>query len=365
MTGRYPARYSIHQHFASAASNENRGMPDWLDPDTILLSRLFKEAGYATGHFGKWHLSGGEISDSPSIREYAFDDYLVHTHREGVEPQDHYKATEAAVSFIRENKEKPLFINLWLHETHVAHYTTQASMDKFAHLDEKQQVYCGTVTDGDNKVGAIMDVLDELGLAGNTLLIFSSDNGPEDEGDESKKELRGGYGTYYSIGITAGRKGQKRSLFHGGTGTPFIARWPGRIPAGKVNDTNYITGVDLLPTFCQAAGIELPGGYEGDGESRLDVLMGKNTKRTKAIFWEWRGGGKPHAWPDFAVVNDDWKWIGDGETTELYKLSDDMNEENDLTNQYPEVAAELAAMWQKWKASLPTEPDPKCFSSER
>ncbi len=365
MTGRYPARFSIHQHFSSVQSNANRNMPDWLDPETVLVSRLFKKAGYKTGHFGKWHLTGGDVSDAPSIGRYAFDEWLVFTHPDGVEAQDHYQTTDAAVDFIRKHKDEPFFVNLWLHETHVAHYTTQASMDKFAHLDEQQQVYCGTLTDGDNKVGAVMDVLDELGLADDTLIIFSSDNGPEDMGGDSQKELRGGYGTYYSMGITAGRKGQKRSLFHGGTGTAFIARWPGHIAAGKADDEHYITAVDLLPTFCETAGIALPKGYESDGESRLNVLLGKDVKRSKPIFWEWLGGGKPHAWPKKAVISGEWKLIGDDETTELYNLTDDQTEQNNLAIAHPEIAAKLSEMWDQWKTTLPTKPNPKCLSKTR
>jgi N-acetylgalactosamine-6-sulfatase len=238
-------------------------------------------------------------------------------------------------------------------------------MEKFAHLDEQQQVYCATVADGDNKVGAVLAVLDELGLAKNTLVIFSSDNGPEDTGNETKKKLRGGYGTYYSVGVTAGRKGRKRSLFHGGTGTAFIVRWPGKIQAGKKDDKHYLTAVDMLPTLSEAAGIRLPAGYDGDGESRLDVLLGKDARRIKPIYWEWLGGGREHAWPRRAVVRGQWKLIGDEAKTELYRLRDDETEQNDVAAEEPKVVSELSAMWEDWKAGLPTEPAADCISKER
>jgi N-acetylgalactosamine-6-sulfatase len=122
MTGKYPARFCIHGHFARMERNKKRGMPDWLDSKVVQLPRLFKEAGYVTGHFGKWHLTNANIHDAPAVSEYGYDEWLVFGHRDGVEVQEHYKTAEAAVKFIRKNKDKPFFVNLWLHETHVAHF---------------------------------------------------------------------------------------------------------------------------------------------------------------------------------------------------------------------------------------------------
>jgi arylsulfatase A-like enzyme len=365
MTGKYPARFCIHQHFAKMGSNRKRGMPDWLDPKAVQLPRLFKESGYVTGHFGKWHLTNASIPDAPAVSEYGYDEWLVFNHHDGIGEQEHYKTAEAAVKFIRKHKDKPFFVNLWLHETHVAHFPTRGSMEKFAHLEEQQQVYYATVTDGDNKVGAVLAALDELGLSENTLVIFSSDNGPENTGGKLKKKLRGGYGTYYSVGVTAGRKGRKRSLFHGGTGTAFIVRWPGKIRAGKKDDKHYLTAVDMLPTLSEAAGIKLPAGYESDGESRLAVFLGKDVRRIKPIYWEWRGGVREHAWPRRAVVRGEWKLVGDDTKTELYKLRADESEQNDFAAEYPKVVNELSAMWEDWKAGLPTEPAASCISKER
>ena len=210
-----------------------------------------------------------------------------------------------------------------------------------------------------------------MDLENDTLVIFSSDNGPENTGSEKRKVSQDnstgpGLGTYYSVGTTGGLRGRKRSLYEGGVRVPFIVRWPGKVPAGKINKTTVVTAVDLLPTFCAAAGIKLPDGYVPDGQNMLNAFKGKQINRTKPIFWEWRKGGGDN-WPRLAVRHGKWKLLMtyDQSRVELYNIPEDREESNDLADQNPDIVKKLTAMAKKWKAELPTAPPPGCMSKTR
>ncbi len=360
MTGHYPARYSIHQHIGTMESNRERGMPDWLDPDAVMLPRMLQHAGYATAHYGKWHLTSREFAEqAPLGTAYGYDDYAGWN---GPLPGiGYFEIYDKALDFLRAHRDQPVFINLWLHEAHTPHEPSEESMAEFAHLDKQQQVYAAVIADGDKGVGKILNGLDEMGIADNTLLVFSSDNGPEVTGKQAK--LGKGYGTLCSVGSTGGLRGRKRSLFEGGVRVPFIVRWPGRTPARKINENTVVTAVDLLPTFCAAAGAGLPEGYEPDGENLLAALLGEPVVRRKPVFWEWRGlNNEPDGWPQLAVRDGDWKLVmtQDQRRAELYNLTTDREESRDLSAQYPEVASRLIRMAQEWKRTLPEQPDPAC-----
>lgn len=373
MTGHYPARYCIHQHFAAPESNHARGMPDWLDPAAPTLPRFLQQAGYRTAHFGKWHLTNRQTAGAPTPDAYGYDE--AHVFNGGVEwpSADLHASGPDTVNFIHANKDKPFFINVWLHETHLPHVPTAESMEKWKHLDPQQQVYAAVITDGDNAVGMILDALEEAGLQDNTIVMFSSDNGPEwtrgkDPNESSDRDARvRSYGGYYSVGETGGLRGKKRSVFEGGVRTPFIVRWPGHTPAGVENDTTAFTAVDLLPTLCAAAGVQLPADYLGDGENLLEALKGHAVKRTKPIFWDWRGTKKePDCWPRLVVREGDWKLVMtyEADRVELYRLSDDRAESNDLAEEHPEVVARLTQMALDWQATLPEAPNPDCLSTQ-
>ena len=161
-----------------------------------------------------------------------------------------------AAKFILANKDRPFFVNVWLHENHLPHGPTKESLAKWKHLDEQKQVYAAVITDGDDAVGKVLDALKKAGVEQHTIVLFSSDNGPESTGTEKNKSTNDedvgmrGYGAYYSIGSTGGLRGRKRSLFEGGVRVPFIVRWPGHTPEGKKNNSTVLTAVDLLPTLC-------------------------------------------------------------------------------------------------------------------
>jgi arylsulfatase A-like enzyme len=259
----------------------------------------------------------------------------------------------------------PFFLNVWIHESHTAHTPSAASLEQWKHLPEQQQVYAAVISDGDKAVGRVLDVLQETGLAANTIVIFSSDNGPEVTGGENMRKHGAGWGTWASVGQTGGLRGRKRSLYEGGVRVPFFVRWPGRIPAGVVDEQTVGSAVDLLPTLCAAAGVSLPSGYRGDGENLLPALLGRPLERRKPIFWEWQGfAGPPDWWPRLAVRDGEWKLYlnADGSRAELHRLPQDRAESANVAAQHPDVVARLKAMVLAWKAELPRQPNSDCVS---
>ncbi len=369
MTGQFPARHCIHQHFASVEHHQKAGMPDWLDPKLSLLPRLLKKVGYITGHFGKWHLTNRHVPDAPLPTEYGFDEYGAFN-VPGVQIRT-AETCPRTVDYIRRHKDQPFFINVWLHETHTPHYPQEEYLKQFQHLDEQQRVYAAVVAEADAGIGSILSTLKELGLDDNTLVIFSSDNGPEWTGKRKATDDNStgpGLGTYYSVGQTAGLKGQKRSLFAGGIRVPFIACWPGVIPKGRVDRTSVLTAVDLFPTFLELAGQSRPVDLKLDGESIVTALKGLGFKRTQPIHWEWRGGhGPPYLWPHLGIRDGKWKMMVNQELnrTELYDIGADWAETTNVAVDNPDVVKALTKKVLAWKRSLPIDPPSHCFSRLR
>ena len=365
MTGRYPSRYGVNNVFGGNGPEPE--MPDWLDGKAPTTARYLKAGGYRTAHFGKWHM--GDMPDNPSMADYGFDESAVY-HGPGPKIKPHEIADRAA-QFIEANEDHPFFLDVWIHESHTNHDPTPESMEKWKHLnDEQKQVYSAVITDGDNNVGKVLDALEKAGVAKNTLVVFSSDNGPESTGGETDKGKPGSYGSYYSIGDTGGLRGRKRSLFEGGVRVPFIVRWPGHTPAGVKNDTTVFTAVDLLPTFCAAAGVTPPAEAKGDGENLLAALNGEAVARTRPIFWLHTGKkAEPDWWPRLAVRDRDWKLVMTygAERVELHNLNSDRAEDagRDEAKAHPEIVARLSKLLLDWHATLPTTVDPTCVSKTR
>eukprot|EP00903_Cladosiphon_okamuranus_P003744 g3742.t1 len=251
-------------------------MPDWLRTDAVTIPKLLKEAGYATAHYGKWHLANNMIPDSPSLLEYGYDEYGAFN-CSGVQ-MPYYEDADRAIAFMEKSKaeKKPFFINLWVHEPHTPHHVIPEYQWPFRNLDEKANIYAAILAHADERIGEVLDALDEMGLTENTLVIFSSDNGPAPETEELTTMYDSatgvGFGTGASVGVTGGRKGAKHTLWEGGIGVPFLARWPGKIAAGEIDDTSLISAVDLLPTFVEIAGAKLPADYEPDGITQVKTL---------------------------------------------------------------------------------------------
>lgn len=371
MTGQFPARHSVHGHFASVKSHMKRNMPDWLNPKAPMLPRMLKEAGYATAHYGKWHLSNNHVKDGPSPLAYGYDEYGAFN-LPGELHQMHADSTlYKTIDFVKRNKNKPFFINAWIHATHTPHYPKDKYMEQFSHLDEQQQVYAAVVAEYDDRIGALFSTLKELGIDKNTLVVFSSDNGPEITGKSktiNDASTGPGLGTYYSVGETAGLKGQKRSLFAGGVRIPFIVRWPGTVPEGIVDKATELTTVDLLPTFLELAGVTPPKGYERDGESIVSALKGETYNRVKPIYWNWlHSNNRTDFWPSAGIQEANWKLLTNKKLnrTELYNISTDWAEQKDVSAENSERVAAMMEKLHTFEAALPTGPPDNCFSKER
>ena len=381
MTGHYPARHRVHQHFASPRQNKARSMPDWLDPKATTVTRLLREAGYATGHFGKWHLSGGWSKDAPAPSAYGIDDSRTRT---GTGPtweagKDPYFRAHSTGLFVDETlrfikasrrKDKPFYVNLWTLVPHATLKPTPEELKAYAGLkvdpsqfkgtmasyarqaktlDAQAKVYCAAVTGMDKAIGRLMDELDKLRLAEDTLIFFTSDNGPEDYHIRNASNA--------GMGSPGPYRGRKRSIYEGGVRTSCIARWPGRVKAGHVDRESVITAVDWLPTVCKLAGIAVPD-IRPDGEDVSDILLGKARPRRKSIFWEWRGGvsgNQNYRPPGLAVREGKWKLLvnPDGSRQELYDIPADGAERENLLKTHPTVANRLTQKLLAWKKTLP------------
>ncbi len=375
MTGQYPARNSVHRHFATPEHHDNFAMPDWLDKNVVTMPRVLQAAGYKTAHFGKWHLTNRNIKDAPLPTEYGYDEAAVFN---GPGPQtDTFGLYDDATDFIKRNKDVPFFINLWIHETHTPHYPPKDSMAKYTHLNEQDQVYAAVVDGADQRIGKILNLLDELGLAENTLVVFSSDNGPEVTGPkknyfhpndpDGKVEGFEPLGTYFSVGKTGGLRGQKRDTYEGGLRVPFLVRWPAKVPVGRVDTESVVTAVDLLPTFADVAGAKLPKGYQSDGESILELLEGGTLTREKPMFWQWQYGKKSGRKPMLAVREGPWKlfFYQDKNRVELYNVMRDRAESMNVSSQYPAIVNKLKGLALAWNETLPAAPKASTISKQR
>lgn len=318
----------------------------------------------------KWHL--GSAGDSPTEDAYGYDAFATFNGSK-VNPikKDGLASVDHAEKFIREHKDESFFVNLWLHEVHLAHFPQPRYLEKFKDLDEQKRVYASVIAEGDEGVGRILDLLKELNLDDNTQVVFSTDNGPEVTRDEKNKihhKGEEGLGGYYSVGETAELKGRKRSLFSGGIRVPLIVRWPGVIPAGKTDNVSVLTAVDLLPTFLEVARGTLPVGYLPDGESVLSAFKGGQFSRTHPIFWEWKGGDKQDfTWPTLGVHDGKWKLLHgtENQLVELYDLKTDWAETKNVAAENPDVVKRLSAQLQAWKSELPRSPSESALSAAR
>lgn len=379
MTGHFPARYNIDGHFAWVPSNQKRNMPDWLNTKAPLLPRFLKESGYATAHYGKWHLSNDMIPDAPFLTAYGYDDYGSYN-CSGPQMFVH-DDVKSAIPFMQKSHTsgKPFFINLWIHEPHTPFHVDPKLQKLFPDLPEADNIYAATLYHADLRIGQLLDALDEMKITDNTLVMFSSDNGPARGTADSPLSLTydsatgPGYGIGAAKGITGGRRAFKGALMEGGIGVPFIARWPGKIPAGKVDMSSIFSAVDLLPTFCELAGAKLPKIYKSDGISQVSTLMGRGNKlRVKPIFWKisasWPANElKPDHWVSYAVVFDRWKLCASRnfEQIELFDLVNDPLEQNDLSSKKDKVVQRLKKELGNWLSSLPEKPTGDVFSSLR
>jgi N-acetylgalactosamine-6-sulfatase len=369
LTGLFPARNRVHGHFAGNKVNARRNMPNYLnDSLAVYLPKTMQNAGYKTAHFGKWHLGGGGKPhgdpSAPEPKEYGYDETRVWNGNGPTWKGDKKWATtrymdsdslwvqsssrivvDETIDFIKRNKGKePLFVNLWLKDPHTPLWPSEEQRKSFKGLSPSKETYYAVLKDADFHVGRLLKSLSEMGLDENTLVIFSSDNGPA------------GWGPSKEAGSTAGLRGRKVDILQGGVVVPFIVKWKNHIQANKVDSTSVLSTVDLLPTFASLAQIELPKDYAIDGENITSILENKSFKRTKPLFWEWRFPKvKTDHWAEGAVRNGDFKLLFNEKINrdELYNISKDPFEKNNLAENNMQTLSELKSLWNNWKKDLP------------
>ena len=369
-TGRYPARHRIHGHYATAEQNEARGMSRWLDPLAPNVARLLKGAGYATGHIGKWHLTTRNAEGAPTTAEYGFD-YVGSTENGGADgpaadPYDRARSTavfvDEALRFIESHRDAPFYLQLWTLLPHATLNPTPEQLQRYVNLRaggkefphaSAMQIFAASVTDLDTQLGRLFDGLKKLGLDDDTLILFSSDNGPEDIHIKNAG--------HSGVGSAGPFRGRKRSLYEGGVRVPGIVCWPGHVPAGRIDDEAVVSGVDWLPTVCRLAGVDLPADLALDGEPLDDVWLGRARPRTKPLFWEWRFNiaGEPfHHSPMLATRDGAWKLLmnPDRSRVELYDLRTDPTQLNNAAADHADVVDRLSRPLLEWHKSLPPGP---------
>lgn len=346
-----------------------------LPLDRNIIAKQLKAAGYATGMFGKWHL-GQKGEYLPGER--GFDEAIVssgkHFEFETIPkvdyPEGQYLAdflTDKAVDFIERHRETSFFLYLPHFGVHSPY---QAKPEKVKRFREKPSVgghgnptYAAMISSVDDSLGRIMKTLDELGLADNTVLIFTSDNGGV--GGYVREGIKQGGDTTDNAPLRSG----KGSLYEGGTRVPFIVRWPGVTEAGSQCDVASIH-VDIYPTLLELSGAPEPS-HTLDGESLVPLFRDPTAKLSReAIFQHFPGylGAGTDQWrtkPVSLIQEGDWKFmqfLEDGHS-ELYNLRDDIGESNNLASKLPEKTAELRAKLDHWRESIqapmPTKNEPK------
>lgn len=323
------------------------------------IADAMRDAGYATGIFGKWHLRGPEGCAPP---EQGFDVYYDSAmgrspnHSSGEtqdDPKGVFSMTRELMGFMEKNAraEKPFFAYMSHHAIHTALEAGHQTLEYFQHKakteeERKLALYAACAKDLDTAVGMALDKLDALGIAANTLVVFSSDNGATNQ--SSQEPLRGNKGAYYEGGIRV----------------PFLIRWPGVTKPGETSETP-VSQIDLFPTFVEAAGAVIPKGKILDGES-LKTLCGGGELKRGAVFWHFPGyldspvtRGRDNVFrtrPVSVIRKGGWKlflyheeWLLDGgrekiatnQAVELYHLTTDIGERENLANKNPEKRDEL------------------------
>jgi len=376
MTGRYNFRTGICDVFGKATQ---------MDPSEVTVAEVLRAAGYATGLFGKWHL-GDDPTRSPNahgfdealtfsgaaMRQY-FDPTLLHNG--ATEKRTGYCMdifTDAAIEFVKKNCAKPFFLYLPANLIHTPLQVAPelaAEFDALGLADSTQKIY-GMIRSVDNNFGKLRAILKELGLEDNTLLIFTSDNGPCSGSKPLDRHM-------------AGLHGLKGTVYENGIRVPCFARWPAgfKSPA-KV--TRLAAHVDVMPTILEACGAASPAGVKLDGRSLLPLLRNPSANwPDRTLFFQWDSGQQPRRGHAFTVLTEKWKLVQPcgmdapnqkhirdryaelcrlqerGERSiegppryELYDIAADPGETKDLAGQHPDIVARMKLEYEKWFAGV-------------
>lgn len=346
-----------------------------LADSIFTLGELFKKAGYSTGTFGKWHVTNNPLKDGFDVNiggdhrgNPGNNGYLSPYNKlpnldlapDGENLTD--RLTYEAMKFIESHKEKPFFLYLPFYAVHtplmgkadlIAKYEEKGSKD-----GQSNAIYAAMVENVDTNIGRLLKLLDKLKLTENTLIVFTSDNGGIGS-ISNQKPLRAGKGSYYE----------------GGTRVPYIVKWANKIKGGTTNDAP-ITNLDFFPTFMKLLDIELPN-IILDGENILPLLDG-NKIEERPLFWHFpiylqaydkeRDEGRDPLFrtrPGSTILSGNWKLhhYYEDNGIELYNLENDLGEQNNVAEIYPEKSQELMGILNKWrqktKAPIPTQLNPE------
>ncbi len=373
LTGRYPGNAGVRSIL------QGHRTATGLPPSTPTLATHLRDNGYQTSMTGKWHLG---VSDESRPHNHGFDnwygflagciDFYSHIYywgppnaevrrnplhdlwenNEEIWQNGEYFTNgikERAISEIRRmsSEDDPFFIYVPFNAPHYPMHAPQEHMDRFAHLPWDRQVMAAMISVVDDSIGEIMNEVERLGEAENTLTFFVSDNGPS---RESRNWLDGTMDPYYG-GTSGGLKGHKFSLFEGGIRVPGIVHWPGKVPVGQVIDTP-VASMDIVPTVLEAVGVD-QSATEIDGTSLLSHITSESEFAERPIFWEMNG--------QTAVRRGNWKLVLDGQLVEeaepvagpwLSDLSTDPSESINLADSEPEICGELTALAESWRDGI-------------
>lgn len=391
-TGQYPQRWKLTSFLETRANNTRRGMAQWLDPKAPTLARLLHDAGYATGHFGKWHLGGQrDVADAPPITTYGFDQSL--TNFEGMGPKflpltqepgktepgriwgdaerlggpfTWMQRAEITSGFVNAAKEfidravrddKPFYLNLWPDDVHSPFWPPVTDWPQ-----GKRARYLAVLRNMDRQLAPLFDhIRSSPALRDRTLVLLCSDNGPE-AGAGSAGPLRGTKGT----------------LYEGGIRSPLIAWGRGIIdPAatGTHNASAVFSAIDLVPTLLALTGTAPPENTTFDGENILPAIRnGAPTGRRAPICWRRppdrpngasAGGSERGPLPDLAIREDNWKLLCDydGRNARLHDLAKDPGETTDVAATHPEQTATLTRKLLAWHQQMPPDNGPNLTSA--
>jgi N-acetylgalactosamine-6-sulfatase len=384
MTSRFPARFAKYPSVHGFGAR-------------VTVTELLKKQGYATGHFGKWHLGPTEQPGT-----YGID--VINSDVSGNRPPkpDAARSRDAryfdhAVRFIEKHKDVPFYVNVWSIIPHHPVNPSQTLLDAFgplqvdeskfpAQMQEKfamckkaggdvsdhMRRYLAEIKSMDAEVGRLLRRLDELGLREKTIVVFSSDQGPAptlvgttklrvkppDPNSEAGKRFAANNTDdlrLNAMGCAGPFRGGKTDQHEGGIRIPFIVRWPGQVPAGRVDERSVISGADWLPTLCALTGTKINAG-DFDGEDASTAWLGKGEHvRTKPLLWRTSSPLTP-----VAIREGKWKLHypnSKRDQLELFDIAADPAEQHNLAKEQPDVVKQLSAKLEAWQATLPKEYD--------
>jgi arylsulfatase A-like enzyme/lysophospholipase L1-like esterase len=369
MTSRHPRNFA-------------RRVGDFGFDGRATITELLNKNGYATGHFGKWHIGPGaggkKVSEiTPPADNYGIDEIKVFGSLKDPTKGRDDNTFEAAIDFIERHKDQPFYVNVWAHITHFRVPSDTVFAEKFKDLKVNESLfgpymktkkfdicreewgikvndcmrnYLADVWSLDLAVGRLLKKLDQLGLSKNTIVVFTSDQGPARNTLNKLKANQVGDTTRANMmGWAKGLRGGKHEMYEGGVRIPFIVRWPGKVPVDAVNETSILSGLDFLPTLCHLTGTTYDK-KEFEGLNVADVWLGKKRNPERFLYWK----------KQFPVgLSKNWKYHVNKQTgDELYDLKSDPNETTNVIAKNPEKAASMLKSITAWDQSLPPLPRP-------